>query len=181
MSVSAGVAFLSLHPSSASVAPVRRPCEGTSRRCRVGRNCCRWQKTPLPPARGPAPCSPPNMVPPPLSLPPLPPHLPPIPQETLLPHPHRFCRSPILPPQNRHRPRRRPDRHPRPHWRCCCLAPHPHWVRLYALQTLWSPHFRPSYSPHPALIPPPIHLSRISPFLLLSWTRAVVARSPAVA
>ena len=42
MSIPPGVAFPSLHPLAAVVAPVRQPRTGTSRRCHVGRN--RWRR-----------------------------------------------------------------------------------------------------------------------------------------
>ena len=76
---------------------------------------------------------------------------------------------------------RRPDQHPRTHQRHCCLAPRPSRVRIYPLQTSSSPHFRPSISPCPALLPPLTRLSQIPPLPQLSRPWAVVAWPPSVA
>ena len=128
LSVTMGVVFLSFHPSAASVAPVRWPRTGTSRCYRVSQNCQRQQKTPLPLAGGPDHCSPPPLTPPHLSLSPLTPPPSPMHQANLHPCPHCFRRSPVCPPQNCHRPGRRPDQHPPPHRRLCRIALRPCWV-----------------------------------------------------
>ena len=127
-----GIAFLYLHPYATAVSPVQRPHLGTSRRCRVGRNCQRRRKTLLPLAGGPAPRSPPPLTPTPIYIFPLPhPTSPPSPppQATLYTCPHCFRHSPIRPPQNLHQHGYSPDRHPRPHRRRRHLAPLPIWVR----------------------------------------------------
>ena len=181
MSVPPGVALPSLHPSAATVVLVQIPLTGNSHRCFVGRNVCRRQKTLLLLAEGTDPCAPHNMTPTPISITPLPPPPSPPPQETIFPRPHFFRRSPICPPENRHRPGGSPDRHSRPHRRRYCLAPRTCRFRQSPIQTLSSHNCRYSCRTIPVILPPSMRPSRIPPLPLLSRHRAVVARPPAAA
>ena len=129
---------------------------------------------------GPTPRSPPPLTPPPLYLPP-PPYPPsPPPQATLSSRPHCFCRSNICPPQNRHRPGRRPDRNPCTHQRHRRLAPRPRRVHRYPIWTSLSTHHHPTYQTRTMILPPTIYQSRISPLPPLFRPQAVVAWPPNV-
>ena len=116
-----------------------------------------------------------------LSLHPIPPPMSHLTQATSISCPHRFCRSHIFLPQNRHRPGRHPDRHPYPHHRLRRLSPRPRWVSLYPLRTPLSPYRRLRCCPCPTLLPTPTLPYRITPLPTLSIPWAVISWPPAVA